>query len=542
MSVKVGFLGGLGEIGRNCAIVEIGGRIAMIDCGLMFPEEDMLGVDLVFPDFSDIIARAADVECVILTHGHEDHVGSLAYFLREVNVPVYGTPMAIEFARSRVEELGVEADMHHVDDLEWVKVGPFKFALVRVSHSVPQATGVVLDTPEGMIVHSGDYKLDPTPIDGVPTDLPTFAGFGRQGVRLLLADSTNAEIPGYVPSEASLAKPLRDFVAGAEGRVILACFSSHIHRVQQAINSVAASGRKFAFLGRSMLRNTEVAQDLGLLTIPKGLHVEMKDLVELPSNQTAIICTGSQGEPFAALSLMASGEHRSIHLEPDDTVIISATPIPGNETAVSRVINNLMRRGVRVWHGRNAQVHVSGHAAQEEIKTFINVIRPQAFVPVHGEYRHLRANAELAQQMGVDEVEICLDGDVVVLEDGKMRVERKALSAGYVYLDGSGIGDVEGVLRDRRHLADDGAVIVTLGIDVQTGEIVFGPDVDSHGLSDDPEELHKRAREAVIAGLDTLEKPLDLDTIRRKVRSSAGRAIKKRSSRRPVVFPVVVEM
>ena len=425
MTVRVGFLGGLGEIGRNCALVDVAGDLALLDCGLMFPEVDMLGVDLVLPDFSSVIERRDDVRCVILTHGHEDHIGSLAYFLREVNVPVYGSALTIALAGSRVEEMGIDADLRAVEPLEWVEEGSIKFALVHVAHSVPQATGVVFETPEGTIVHSGDFKLDPTPIDGKPTDLATFAGFGRRGVRLLLGDSTNAEVPGFVPSEVTVGKPLAEFVARADGRVILACFASHVHRVQQAINAVAASGRKLAFLGRSMLRVTAIAAELDALDIPKNLVVSLDELAELPPEQTAIICTGSQGEPFAALSLMASGNHRSITLEPTDTVILSATPIPGNETAVSRVINNLSRLGVPVHHGRNAPVHVSGHAARDEVRTFINVIKPSAFVPVHGEYRHMRANADLAREVGVPEVEICQDGDMLVLRNGKLSIRAR---------------------------------------------------------------------------------------------------------------------
>ena len=542
MTVRVGFLGGLGEIGRNCASIEIDGELALVDCGLMFPEDDMLGVDLVLPDFSPIIERRDDVRCVVLTHGHEDHIGALAYFLREVNVPVYGTPLTVALARSRVDEMGIEAEFIAVQPLEWVEAGAFRFAHVGVAHSVPQATGVVFETPEGIIVHSGDFKLDPTPIDGRPTDLATFAGFGRRGVRLLLGDSTNAERDGFVPSEGSVGPPLADIVAHAEGRVILACFASHLHRVQQAVDAAVAAGRKMAFIGRSMLRNTAIGSELNVLQVPEELVVSPKELAKLPPEESAVICTGSQGEPFAALSLMASGSHRTLTLEPTDTVIISATPIPGNETAVSRVINNLSRLGVSVHHGRNAPVHVSGHAARDELRTFINVISPQAYVPVHGEYRHMRANAELATQVGVSEVEVCQDGDVVVLQDGKLTVERSAFPAGYVYLDGSGIGDVEEVLRDRRHLADDGIVIVTVGIDVATGEIIFGPDVDSHGVSDDAGDIHKAIANRVRQTLKDLDLPTDLDTVRRKVRSAAGRAVKSVVARRPVVFPVIIEV
>jgi ribonuclease J len=542
MSVRIGFLGGLGNIGRNCAAIEIDGKVALLDCGIMFPEDDMLGVDLVLPDFSSVLARPEDISCVVLTHGHEDHVGSLAYFLREANVPVYGSELAVAFARNRVEEVGVEPDMRAIPTNEWVEEGPFKFTFVRVAHSVPQATGVVFDTPEGIVVHSGDYKLDPTPIDGEPTDLSTFAGFGRQGVRLLLADSTNAERAGFVESEASVGKEIRDLVSRAEGRVILACFASHIHRVQQVIDAVVGSGRKFAFLGRSMVRNTEIAKNLGILDYPEAHLLDINGLAELDAAETAVICTGSQGEPFAALSLMASGQHRNIKLDPGDTVIISATPIPGNETKVSRVINNLVATQADVFHGRNTHVHVSGHAAQDEIKTFINVIRPQAFVPVHGERRHLHANAKLAREVGVDEVAVCVDGDVVVLEGGEMRVEKSAIAAGYVYLDGVDIGDVEDVLRDRRHLADDGVLIVTLGVDISNGEIVIGPDVDSHGVRDDAEALHKFVTDAVVSAVGNLDWPADMDTIRRRVRNTASRTVKKQINSRPVVIPVIIEV
>ncbi|MDJ0924752.1 MAG: ribonuclease J [Acidimicrobiia bacterium] len=542
MSVRIGFLGGLGEIGRNCAVLEIDEEIALLDCGIMFPEDDMLGVDLVLPDFSSILERVEDVSCVVLTHGHEDHVGSLAYFLREANVPVFGSELAVALARNRVEEIGVEPDMRAVGTNEWVEHGPFRFTFVRVAHSVPQATGVVFDTSEGLIVHSGDYKLDPTPIDGEPTDLSTFAGFGRRGVRLLLGDSTNAEVPGFVESEASVGKEIRDLVERAEGRVILACFASHIHRVQQVVDAVVAAGRKFAFLGRSMLRNTEIAKDLGLLNYPEAELLDIEELADLDPAASAVICTGSQGEPFAALSLMASGQHRSIKPDAGDTVIISATPIPGNETKVSRVINNLVGTGADVFHGRNTHVHVSGHAAQDEIRTFLNVVRPRAFVPVHGERRHLYANAKLAQEVGIEEVEVCVDGDVVVLDQGELRVERAALPAGYVYLDGVDISDVEDVLRDRRHLADDGVLIVTLGVDSATGDIVIGPDVDSHGVRDEAEMIHKFVAEAVTGAVGGLDWPADLDTVRRRVRNTASRSVKKQLNSRPVVIPIVIEV
>jgi ribonuclease J len=359
---------------------------------------------------------------------------------------------------------------------------------------------------------------------------------------LLLGDSTNAERPGFVESEASVGREIRELVSRAEGRVILACFASHIHRVQQVVDAVVASGRRFTFLGRSMVRNTEIAKNLGILDFADEGEVDIAELAELDPAETAVICTGSQGEPFAALSLMASGQHRHVTLDPGDTVIISATPIPGNEIKVSRVINKLVGSGADVFHGRNAHVHVSGHAAQDEIRTFMNVVQPQAFVPVHGERRHLFANAKLAREVGIDEVEVCVDGDVVVLEDGDLRVERSAIPAGYVYLDGIDIGDVEDVLRDRRHLADDGVLIVTLGVDIATGEIVIGPDVDSHGVRDDAEAIHKFVAEAVVSAVGSLDWPADLDTVRRRVRNTASRSVKKQLNSRPVVIPVIIEV
>jgi ribonuclease J len=542
MSVRIGFLGGLGEVGRNCASIEIDGEISLIDCGLMFPEEDMLGVDLVLPDFSSVLDRADDLTCVILTHGHEDHIGALVYLLREVNVPIYGTRLTVEFARARIEEHGITPDLRSVELYEWVDHGPFRFTYIPVSHSIPDAAGIAFDTPEGIVLHTGDFKLDPTPIDGVPTDLRSFASIGARGVRLLLADSTNAEREGYVPSEVTVGERLNEIVAHAQGRVLVACFASHVHRVQQAIDAVVRDQRKFAFIGRSMLRNSEIAVDLGVLSIPDGSLVDLKDLVDMPDADTAIISTGSQGEPFAALSLMAAGEHRSVSLSEDDTVIISATPIPGNETRVSRVINNLYRAGVTVFHGRNTHVHVSGHAAAEELKTFYNAVRPEALVPVHGEYRHLVANAALGAAMNIPEIEICEDGDVVVLDDGEMFVERGAIPAGYVYVDGTEVGGADSIIRDRRHLADDGVLIVTIGVDFSTGEILIGPDVDSHGVTTDDEELHAVIRERVEQSVASLEYPIDPDLLRTRVRNSATRAVKKTVKRRPVVLPVVIEV
>ncbi len=545
MTVQVTFLGGLGEIGRNCAALETAGKIALIDCGLMFPEDDMLGVDLVFPDWGWMLERREDIAAVVLTHGHEDHVGALAYFLREFPVPVFGTPFSIAMARGRVEEVGVEADLRSVETGVWTDYQGLRFMLVPVSHSVPQGAAVAFSTDEGIILHSGDFKLDPTPIDGRPTDLPAFAALGREGVRLLLADSTNAERPGFVPSESSLAEPIRRIVAGAEGRVIAACFSSHIHRVQQIVDAGLAAGRKISIFGRSMQRNTQAGIDLGLLELPNEELLDIKELLELPAEEQLLITTGSQGEPFAALSLIAQGQHKFVHLAADDTVLISAQPIPGNERAVSKVISRLLRTGARVYHGRNAEVHVSGHAGRDELLTFLNVVRPEAMVPIHGEYRHLHAHAELAKDMGVPWVGVCEDGDRVIINGDETKVVRRAVQAGYVYLDGSSLGDAtKAILRDRGHLADEGVVVVTVAVNLTSGEIVYGPDLDSHGMMDDPEAVLAKVSDAVRNAVEeaAADGNFDLAGLKKAVREAASRVIRAESGRRPVVLPVVLEL
>jgi ribonuclease J len=544
VSVSVTFLGGLGEIGRNCAALEVEDKIALIDVGLMFPEEDMLGVDLVFPDWSWLVERAGDVSFVVLTHGHEDHMGALAYFLRDLQVPVYGTELSLRMAEGRIEEVAVESDLRTIPQKKWITHGPFKFMLIPVSHSVPDASAIAFDTPEGVVLHSGDFKLDPTPIDGRPTDLPEFASLGRRGVRLLLADSTNAEKGGFEPSESSVGQPIADVIRDAPGRVIAACFSSHVHRVQQIADAGVAAGRKVSFFGRSMHRYTSLASELGFLDVPEEVVVDIKEMSDYPAREQLLITTGSQGEPFAALSLMSQGRHKFVELNDSDTVLISAKPIPGNETAVSKVISNLMRRGARVVHGRNSHVHVSGHAARKELLTFLNLVRPRSFVPVHGEYRHLAAHADLARRMGVKHVDVLEDGDRVVIDGDRTLVERRAVPAGYVYLDGSAVGDVQGgVLRDRSHLADEGVVVVTVGIDHDNGEIVFGPDLDSHGLMDDPSAVLEKTADAVRAAIESHDSGrTDHAEMQKTVRQAAGKVIRAETARRPVILPIIMEV
>ncbi len=539
MSVRVTFLGGLGEVGRNCAAIEIDGEIALVDCGLMFPEEEMRGVDLVLPDWGWLLDRAEDVRCVILTHGHEDHVGGLGYLLSELDIPVFGSELSLAIAAGRVEELGVEKDFRAVTDGQWMSEGPFRFRLIPVSHSVPQGSGVVFDTAEGLILHTGDFKLDPTPIDGRRTDLPTFGRMGNRGVRLLLSDSTNAEREGFIPSEKSLEPHILSIVSSAPARIISTCFSSHLHRVQQLADAGLAAGRYVSFIGRSMERNVAIGLDLGVLRLPEDRLVTINDVRDLPPDEVMIITTGSQGEPFSALSLMAMGRHRFVTLNDTDTVLISATPVPGNERAVSKVVSDMTRRGAKVYHGGNARVHVSGHAASEELKTFLNLVRPAAFVPIHGEYRHLKAHADLALSLGIPEVMVLEDGDAVVLDKDSTWVDRAAVEANYVFVDGSGVGDIrKGVLRERSRLSDNGVVVVALLVDSIDRVLVDLPEAVSYGLTDDPLVLMDEVSEAIwdsaIANPASFFRDIDS-----AVRHAARRVIRSESRRKPVIIPVI---
>ena len=545
MSVQITFLGGLGEVGRNCAALEVEGKICLIDCGLMFPEADMLGVDLVFPDWSWVVERAEDVECVVLTHGHEDHVGALGYFLEQVNVPVYGTELSLRIAGERIKELGVTADLRPVPTGEEIAHGPFWFTLIPVCHSIPDAVAVAFDTPEGVILHSGDFKLDPTPIDGRATDLGALAELGDRGVRLYLGDSTNAERGGFVPSEGSLSKPIVDIVRAAEGRVIAACFSSHIHRVQQIVNAGVESGRKIALAGRSMLRNSRIASELGVLDLPSEYVVTVPELLRLPADRQMLVATGSQGEPFSALSRMSNGTHRQFALEEGDMVLISATPVPGNEKAVSKLISGMLRLGAEVYHGLNSPVHVSGHAARDELAVMLRLVRPEAFVPVHGEYRHLHAHARLARQVGVEQVKVLEDGDRVVMEGDDLWVERGVVEADYVFLDGSSLGEVQTrVLRDRSRLSEAGVVTVTLVVDAETGALQGDPLLESRGLVDDPVTVLDVATDELVdlVAARVADGLVDLGHLRAVARRTVARVVRRETRQRPVVLVETVEV
>ncbi len=549
--VRIVFLGGLGEIGRNCACVEVEGRILLIDCGLMFPEVDMPGVDLVLPDFSYLIDNRDRVEGVVITHAHEDHAGGLPFLLRDVPCPIYGSALSLRFARRRIEEAQLldRTEFVVVHDGERRMIGPFDVEFVPVSHSVPHGFATAIHTPQGTILHSGDFKLDLTPVDGRHTDLARLGEIARRDqVRLLLADSTNAERPGFTPSERTVGETMRLlFRDYPDQRMIVACFSSHVHRIQQVAHGAIAAGRKIAFLGRSMHHNVTAARELGLLDVSVEHVVDIDETPRMAPGQVCIICTGSQGEPMSALSLMAAHEHKFVKVSDDDVVVLSAHAIPGNETNVNRVIDQLHRAGAEVIHDRIAPVHVSGHASQEELKFLLSLTSPEWFVPVHGEYRHMIHHARLAREVGVpaERVLICEDGDVLTLDDDGLDVERAAVPSGYTYVDGI-VGDIGGgVLRDRRALAEEGVVVVIVTLDSRTGAILNGPEIVTRGwvYAPEAEDLIEDAKAHVAASIADAarEGAVDFETMRRHARASLKKFIKEHTRRFPIIVPVVLE-
>jgi ribonuclease J len=550
-SVRIVFLGGLGEIGRNCFCLEVDSRIVVVDCGLMFPDADMPGVDLVLPDFTYLRANAERVEGIVLTHGHEDHVGGLAYLLRDVPAPIYGSALSLGFARKRLEEARVtdQTELIPVVDGEVRTIGPVEAEFVPVTHSVPHAFAVAYRTPIGTILHTGDFKLDLTPVDGRRTDLARLGEIGREGVRVLLSDSTNAERPGFTESEASVGPVIRDmFRDHPTKRFIVASFASHLHRVEQITSEAIAAGRRVAFVGRSMVHNIAFARELGLLDVPADRVIDIEEAPRYPPGEVCVVCTGSQGEPMSALALMAAHEHKHVKISDDDVVVISAHAIPGNESNVARVIDSLHRAGAEVVHGGASHVHVSGHASREELKFMLDLVRPDWFVPVHGEYRHLVHHQRLAEDVGVpsDRVLVCEDGDVVTIDEQGADVERRAVPAGYQYVDGM-VGDVDqGVLRDRRSLAEEGFVVVIVTVDAASGELVRGAEIVTRGWvhAVEAEALLGEARAAVEVALKepAEEGATDFETVRRHARRALGRFINERTKRRPAIIPVVIEV
>jgi len=548
--VTITFLGGLGEIGRNCACIEQDDRILLLDCGLMFPDLEMPGIDLVLPDFTYLRENADRIEGCILTHGHEDHAGGLAFLLRELSFPIYGSALSLGLAKNRIEESGVldRTKLIPVADGERRAIGPFDCEFIPVTHSVPHGFATAFYTPQGVILHTGDFKLDLTPVDGRLTDLGRIGAIADgEGIRVLLSDSTNAEEIGHSASESTVGEVLRDLFMDSTGqRIITACFASHIHRIQQIADAALATGRTVAVLGMSMNKNVALAREMGLLDVPGDRLRDISDIDDIAREELCVISTGSQGEPMSALALMAAGENKWLKVGPGDTVILSSHPIPGNEANVAKVIDGLYRLGADVVHSGLAPVHVTGHARQEELKTMLSVATPEWFVPVHGEYRHLIHHGRLAVAMGVPEerVLLCEDGYQITLDESGLR-HTTTVPAGYLYVDGL-VGDVgHGVLRDRRVLAEEGVVVVVLTVDVTSGKVIAGPEIITRGWVHAPEaeELLGEAREAVRAGIEEVppDTMMDFDTLRRHARQALGRFVNERTRRRPMIVPVIME-
>ncbi|MEW6264344.1 MAG: ribonuclease J [Thermodesulfobacteriota bacterium] len=553
-------LGGLGEIGLNMMALECGDTLVVIDAGLMFPEEGMYGVDIVIPDFSYILSQSGRVKAVILTHGHEDHIGALPFLLRHLNVPVYGTRLTLELLKDRLKEHRpyTEYQLIPVVPRERLDVGPFRFEFIQVSHSIVDGVGLGIETPAGLMIHTGDFKIEQSPNLGDRFDLNKFAEYGERGVLLLMSDSTNVERPGYTMSEMKIGQAFREIFRGCRGRIIVACFASSLVRIQQVVDVAADFGRRVAFDGRSMVVNVGIARQFGYLNLPPEMEVSLAGIQTLPDDRVVLVTTGSQGEPMSALTRMAYGDHKHIQIRKGDTVILSSRFIPGHERAITGIINNLYRRGAHVIYETVSEVHVSGHAYQEELKLMINITRPRFFLPIHGEYRHLIKHAELAQEIGVPEENVILaeDGDRLRFDaSGGRKIER--VESGRVMVDGKGVGDVgQVVLRDRKHLAEDGLVIVLVVLDEQSGEILSGPDVISKGFvfEDDQSSLLEDAKCLILEVFDRLaeerlqngelplEQALDLAALKSEVYTALKRFFYRVLKRRPVIIPQIIAL
>ena len=544
--LRVVALGGLGEIGRNMTVFEYLGRLLIVDCGVLFPEPDQPGVDLILPDFRYLEDRLDDVEAVVLTHAHEDHIGAVPYLLRERgDIPLVGSRLTLALVKSKLTEHRLTPEVTEVKEGTEHTFGPFDLEFFAVNHSIPDALAVAIKTPAGVVLHTGDFKMDQLPLDGRLTDLAGFARLGADGVDLLLADSTNAEVPGIVRSERDIAPVLNDVFSGADQRIIVACFASHVHRVQQVLDTAAKHRRKVAFVGRSMVRNMGVARDLGYLRVPGGLLIDLRDAEEMPPGEVVLISTGSQGEPMSALSRMAGRDH-PIRIAAGDTVILASSLIPGNETAVYRVINGLTRLGARVVHKESFLVHVSGHAPAGELLYLLNLVKPRNFMPVHGEWRHLKAHARLASLTGIpdDRIVIAEDGVTVDLVDGKAAVSG-AVDCGYVYVDGLTVGEVtESQLKDRRILGDEGFISVIMVLDSSTGKIVGGPEIHTRGSGIDDGAFSSDVLPKLVDALERAanEGVTDTHALRQLSRRVIGKWVSDNYRRRPMIIPVVVEV
>ncbi|WP_404353073.1 ribonuclease J [Phycicoccus jejuensis] len=542
--VRVIPLGGLGEVGRNMTVLEHEGQLLVIDCGVLFPDDHHPGIDLILPDFSAIEDRLDDVQAIVLTHGHEDHIGAVPYLLRrKPDIPVVGSQLTLALIEAKLKEHRITPYTLGVAEGGRERLGVFDCEFVAVNHSIPDALAVFVRTPGGTILHTGDFKMDQLPLDGRLTDLRAFARLGEEGVDLALVDSTNAEVSGFTAAERDVRPAIEEVFATTRGRVIVASFSSHVHRIQQVLDIAAQFERKVAMVGRSMVRNMGIAADLGYLKVPDGVLVDLKQLNDLPDDKVVLVCTGSQGEPMAALSRMANRDHR-IEIGPGDSVLLASSLVPGNENAVYRVINGLMRLGASVIHKESAHVHVSGHASAGELLYFYNVLRPKNVMPVHGEWRHLVANARIAEATGVAHRNVALaeDGVVVDLVDGRVSIAG-AVECGYVYVDGSSVGDAdETLLKDRRILRDEGFISVVVVIDSVTGKVVAGPEITARGFVEDDvvfEEIRPRIEQALDDA--TAQGVTDSHQLQQVVRRTIGPWVGRKIRRRPMIIPTVIE-
>jgi len=543
-------LGGMAEIGKNMTVIKYANSIIVVDCGLSFPEDEMLGIDVVIPDITYLMENRKMIRGIVLTHGHEDHIGALPYVLRELNVPIYGTRLTLGLVHEKLKEnnLAEKAKLQVVKPRDSLKIGPFTIEFFRVSHSIADAVGLAIHTPEGVIVHTGDFKIDMTPVDGEVTDFYKLAELGEKGVLLLMSDSTNVERPGYTLSEKVVGQTFEETFRTAKSRIIVASFASNVHRLQQIVTTAHRHNRKVAVVGRSMVNVVNVASELGYLRAPEGVMVELDEAMSLPDDQIVIITTGSQGEPMSALTRIAMSDHRRIEIRPGDTVIISATPIPGNEKLVAKIVDNLFHLGADVIHEAISGIHVSGHPSQEELKLMLNLVKPRYFVPVHGEYRMLVKHSRLAQEMGVDPGNIFVldNGQILEFKEGKGATGGK-VTAGRVLVDGLGVGDVGNiVLRDRKQLSQDGILIVVVTLNRETGQIVAGPDIVSRGFVyvRESEQLLEDTKNKVSETLGKCKERgvVEWAAIKSNVRDSLSKYLYEKTRRRPMILPIIIEV
>ena len=548
--LKVIPLGGLGEIGKNMMVLEYENDIIIIDAGLMFPEEEMLGIDLVIPDFSYVTERKNKVRGIVITHGHEDHIGALPYLLPQLdNVPVYATKLTNGLIRVKLKERRTRegVNLKVLNYGSQVTLGKFRIELFPVCHSIPDASGIIIHTPEGTVIHSGDFKIDHTPVNGKPTDLSRLAQLGAQGVLLLLSDSTYAELPGYTPSEQTVGESLEYFIANAPGRVIVTTFSSLISRVQQVIDAAAKHGRRVFVVGRSMTETVRISIELGYLHAPNNILGRIEELKGMPANKIVLVTTGSQGEPTSALVRMANRDHKHVHIQRGDTIILSATPVPGNESLVNRTVDSLFKQGAQVIYSKLGQVHVHGHGSQEELKLILSLVKPKFFAPVHGEYRHLNLHARLAESVGMPSSNIFVleDGDILELNASSAKKNGK-VAAGHVYVDGLSVGDIgEVVLRTRKMLSRDGIVVVIIAVNKQTGKLVGRPDIVTRGFIDtrDFGDMMEESRELLSKTLDhSGGRAIEWSFINTKVRDTLDKFYYDRTKRRPMILPFLVKV